>query len=213
MHLFDNLDSGNGYKVRLLLAQLGLRYDWTDLDIDAGATRTPEFLKRNPNGRIPTLELDDGTNLAESNAILWYLAEGTPFVPSDRLGRAQALQWMFFEQYSHEPYVATPRYIVKHLPADHARRAELPERLAKGRAALAVMDEHLKSRPFFVAERYTIADIALYAYTHVAHEGGHDLTPYASVRSWLAPRRGAARPRRNLRAPARLTGPTRYVLD
>ncbi len=125
MHLFDNLDSGNGYKVRLLLAQLGLRYDWTELDIDAGATRTPEFLKRNPNGRIPTLELDDGTNLAESNAILWYLAEGTAFVPGDRLGRAQALQWMFFEQYSHEPFVATPRYIVKHLPPEHARRAEL----------------------------------------------------------------------------------------
>jgi glutathione S-transferase len=185
MHLFDYLDSGNGYKVRLLLAQLGLDYRWTELDIDAGKTRTPEFLKRNLNGRIPTLELDDGTNLAESNAILWYLAEGTAFVPGDRLGRAQALQWMFFEQYSHEPFVATPRYIVKHLPPDHARRAELPERLAKGRAALAVMDEHLQDRYFFVAERYTIADIALYAYTHVAHEGGHDLTPYAGVRAWL----------------------------
>jgi glutathione S-transferase len=193
MHLFDNLDSGNGYKVRLLLAQLKLRYDWTDLDLDAGAARQPEFLKRNPNGRIPTLELDDGTNLAESNAILWYLAEGSPYVPGDRLGRAQALQWMFFEQYSHEPYVATPRYIVKHLPADHARRAELPSRLATGRAALAVMDEHLKSRRFFVAEQYTIADIALYAYTHVAHEGGHDLTPYANVRAWLE--RVAAEPR------------------
>ena len=132
MHLFDYLDSGNGYKVRLLLAQLGQRYDWTELDIDAGETHTPEFLKRNPNGRVPTLELDDGTNLAESNAILWYLAEGTPFVPADRLGRAQVLQWMFFEQYSHEPYVATPRYIVKHLPADHPRRAELPDRLARG---------------------------------------------------------------------------------
>src|SRR5688572_554821 len=192
MHLFDNLDSGNGYKVRLLLAQLEQRYDWTDLDLDAGAARTPQFLKRNPNGRIPTLELDDGTNLAESNAILWYLAEGSAFVPSDRLGRAQVLQWMFFEQYSHEPYVATPRYIVKHLPADHARRAELPARLATGRAALKVMDEHLKSRRFFVAERYTIADIALYAYTHVAHEGGHDLAAYASVRSWLA--RVAAEP-------------------
>ena len=192
MHLFDNLDSGNGYKARLLLAQLGLRYDWTNLDTDAGATRTPEFLKRNPNGRIPTLELDDGTNLAESNAILWYLAEGSAFVPGDRLGRAQALQWMFFEQYSHEPYVATPRYIVKHLPADHARRAELPARLATGRAALKVMDGHLSSRSFFVAERYTIADIALYAYTHVAPEGGHDLTPYANVRSWLA--RVAAQP-------------------
>ena len=192
MHLFDNLDSGNGYKARLLLAQLGQRYDWTDLDIDAGATRKPEFLKRNPNGRIPTLELDDGTNLAESYAILWYLAEGSAFVPNDRLGRAQALQWMFFEQYSHEPYVATPRYIVRHLAADHARRAELPDRLAKGRAALAVMETHLKTRQFFVAERYTIADIALYAYTHVADEGGHDLAPYASVRAWLE--RVAAQP-------------------
>ena len=192
MHLFDYLDSGNGYKARLLLAQLGLEYRWTEVDIDAGATREPAFLKRNPNGRIPTLELDDGTNLAESNAILWYLAEGTPFVTGDRLGRAQVLQWMFFEQYSHEPYVATPRYIVKHLSPDHVRRAELPDRLAKGRAALAVMDQHLKSRGFFVADRYTIADIALYAYTHVAHEGGHDLTPYPNVRSWLG--RVAARP-------------------
>jgi glutathione S-transferase len=186
MHLFDNLDSGNGYKVRLLLAQLGQRYDWTDLDLDAGATRDPKFLKRNPNGRIPTLELDDGTNLAESNAILWYLAEGSQFVPGDRLGRAQVLQWMFFEQYSHEPYVATPRFIVKHLAENHPRRAELPDRIAKGRAALAVMDQHLQSRRFFVAERYTIADIALYAYTHVAHEGGHDLTPYSNVRAWVA---------------------------
>jgi glutathione S-transferase len=192
MHLFDNLDSGNGYKVRLLLAQLKLRYDWTDLDLDGGAARQPEFLKRNANGRIPTLELDDGTNLAESNAILWYLAEGSPYVPGDRVRRAQTLQWMFFEQYSHEPYVATPRYIVKHLPADHARRAELPSRLATGRAALAVMDRHLTSRRFFVAEQYSIADIALYAYTHVAHEGGHDLTPYANVRAWLA--RVAAQP-------------------
>ncbi|HYJ41253.1 MAG TPA: glutathione S-transferase, partial [Steroidobacteraceae bacterium] len=104
MHLYDYLDSGNGYKVRLLLAQLGQKYDWTDVDIDKGQTRTPEFLKRNPNGRIPTLELDDGTNLPESNAILWYLAEGSRFVPATQVGRAQVLQWMFFEQYSHEPY-------------------------------------------------------------------------------------------------------------
>ena len=193
MHLFDNLDSGNGYKVRLLLAQLGRPYEWTNLDRDAGATRTPEFLKRNPNGRIPTLELDDGTHLAESNAILYYLAEGTPLLPLDRLGRAQVLQWMFFEQYSHEPFVATPRFIVKHLPAGHARYAELPDRLAKGRAALAVMETHLAERSFFVAERYTIGDIALYAYTHVAHEGGHDLAPYPKVRAWLA--RVAAQPR------------------
>ena len=185
MHLFDNLDSGNGYKVRLLLAQLGISYRWTNLDLDKGETRKPEFLKRNPNGRIPTLELDDGTNLAESNAILWYLAEGTQFVPNDRLGRAQVLQWMFFEQYSHEPYVATPRFIVKHLDAAHPRIAELPDRLAKGRAALAVMDLHLATHRFFVHEQYSIADIALYAYTHVADEGGHDLSPYRHVLAWL----------------------------
>jgi glutathione S-transferase len=193
MHLFDNLDSGNGYKVRLLLAQLGQPYDWTNLDLDAGEARTPQFLKRNPNGRIPTLELDDGTNLAESNAILFYLAEGSAFLPADRLGRAQVLQWMFFEQYSHEPFVATPRFIVKHLPPGHARYAELPDRLAKGRAAFAVMESHLAARKFFVAERYSIADIALYAYTHVAHEGGHDLAPYPAVRAWLE--RVAAQPR------------------
>jgi glutathione S-transferase len=192
MHLYDYLDSGNGYKVRLLLAQLGLRYDWTELDIDAGMTHTPEFLKRNPNGRVPTLELDDGTNLAESDAILWYLAEGTPFVPADRLGRAQVLQWMFFEQYSHEPYVATPRYIVKHLPADHPRRAELPERLARGRSALAVMEAHLARHPFFVDGRYTIVDVALYAYTHVAEQCDFDLTRYPAIRAWLA--RVAAEP-------------------
>jgi glutathione S-transferase len=203
MHLFDYLDSGNGYKVRLLLAQLGQAYGWTEVDLDNGATRRPDFLKRNPNGRIPTLELDDGTYLAESNAIMWYLAEGTPFVPSDRLGRAQALQWMFFEQYDHEPYVATPRYILKHFPADHARRAEVPERLAKGRAALKIMDEHLAARRFFVGERYTIADIALYAYTHVAHEGGHDLAPYGNVRAWLA--RVAEQPR-HVRIDARPSG-------
>jgi glutathione S-transferase len=185
MHLFDNLDSGNGYKVRLLLAQLGISYRWTNLDLDKGETRKPEFLRRNPNGRIPTLELDDGTNLAESNAILWYLAEGTQFVPNDRVSRAQVLQWMFFEQYSHEPYVATPRFIVKHLDAAHPRVAELPERLAKGRAALTVMDGHLAKRRFFVADQYTIADIALYAYTHVADEGGHDLSPYRHINAWL----------------------------
>jgi glutathione S-transferase len=193
MHLFDNLDSGNCYKIRLLLAQLELDYRWTEVDIDHGGTRTAEFLARNPNGKVPTLELDDGSNLAESNAILWYLADGSAYVPGDRLGRAQLLQWMFFEQYSHEPYVATPRYIVKHLARDHARRAELPERLAKGRIALGVMETHLQSHSFFVAGAYTIADIALYAYTHVAREGGHDLQPYPAVRDWL--RRVAAEPR------------------
>src|ERR1044072_603790 len=185
MHLFDYLDSGNGYKVRLLLAQLGQTSQWTEVDIDQGETRKPEFPHRNPNGRIPTLQLDDGTYLPESNAILWYLAEGSRFVPATQLGRAQVLQWMFFEQYSHEPYVATPRYICRHFPADHPRRAELPGRLEKGRAALKVMEDHLSTRQFFVNERYSIADIALYAYTHVAEDGGHKLEAFPNLREWL----------------------------
>ena len=191
--LYDYLDSGNGYKIRLLCALLNEPYRWVEVDILKGATRTSEFLAKNPNGRIPTLQLADGTFLAESNAILWYLAEGSPFIPAQRLQRAQVLQWMFFEQYSHEPYVATPRFIKKHLPADSPRQAELPKRLAQGRAALAVMDAHLKNEAYFVAGRYTIADIALYAYTHVAPEGGLDLDPYTNVRAWVERVASAAR--------------------
>ena len=183
--LYDYLDSGNGYKIRLAMHQLGMPYRWIEVDILRGATRTPEFLAKNPNGRIPTLELDDGTHLAESNAILWYLGEGTRLVPDDRLPRAQVLQWMFFEQYSHEPYVATPRFIVKHLPPESPRQAELPKRREQGHAALRVMDSHLERREFFVADRYGIADIALYAYTHVAHEGGLELSAYDNVLRWL----------------------------
>jgi len=183
--LYDYLDSGNGFKIRLLLAQLQKPYKWVEVDILANQTRTPEFLAKNPNGRIPALELEDGTCIAESNAIMWYLAEGTAFLPSDRLQRAQVLQWMFFEQYSHEPYVATPRFIVKHLPADSPRRAELPDRMARGHAALTVMEAHLARHRFFVAETYSIADIALYAYTHVAHEAHFDLKAYKSVNAWM----------------------------
>jgi len=183
--LYDYSDSGNGFKIRLLLAQLQRPCKWVEVDILANKTRTPEFLAKNPNGRIPVVELDDGTFLAESNAILWYLADGTGFVPADRLQRAQVLQWMFFEQYSHEPYVATPRFIVKHLPADSPRHAELPDRMTKGRAALGIMDEHLSRHRFFVGEMYSIADIALYAYTHVAHEAHFDLTPYVALRAWM----------------------------
>lgn len=190
--LYDNFDSGNGYKVRLLLALLGVPYRWVNLDLDRGETHTPGFLAKNPNGRIPTIELEDGICLAESDAILWYLADGTRFLPEGKLERAQVLQWMFFEQYSHEPYVATPRYILRHLPPDHPRRAELPGRLERGRAALAVMEKHLEWRRWFVADRYTIADIALYAYTHVADEATLDLDPCPQVRAWLA--RVAAEP-------------------
>ena len=155
LELYDYLDSGNGYKIRLLLAQLALPYRHVELDIMRGQTRTPQFLAINPNGRIPVLGLDDGQYLTESDAILWYLAEGTSYLPDDRYARAQVLQWMFFEQYSHEPYVATPRFIVRHLAADDPRRAELPKRLASGRAALAVMETHLREHDFFVGESYT----------------------------------------------------------
>jgi len=191
--LLDMMDSGNAYKVRLLLNQLAIPYRRIEHDIDKGETRTPEFLAKNPNGRVPVLVLEDGTHLAESDAILCYLAEGSPYLPDTRLARAQVLQWMFFEQYSHEPYVATPRYIVKHLGRNHPRAAELPGRIEKGHQALGVMETHLAKRQFFVDERYTVADVALYAYTHVAHEADIDLKPYPSVRGWLA--RVAAQPR------------------
>jgi glutathione S-transferase len=184
--LFDYLDSGNGYKIRLLLTQLHTPFDYVEKDIMKGETRTPEFLARNPNGRIPVLELEDGRFIAESNAILWYLAEGTAFLPESRIAHAEVLQWMFFEQYSHEPYVATPRFIVRHLAPEHARQKDVPALLERGRAALTVMEGHLKTHAFFVGDKYSIADIALYAYTHVAEDGGHDLAPYPAVRAWLA---------------------------
>ena len=180
LRLYDSLASGNGYKVRLLLHQLGIPFERVELDIVRGETRTPAFLARNPNGRIPTLELEDGTHLAESNAILWYLAEGTAFLPPDQRDRARVLQWMCFEQYSHEPNIATVRFWL-HTELTDDRRALLPAKRALGEAALGVMDGHLRERPFFVGDRY----IALYAYTHVAGEGGFDLAPYPAVRAWL----------------------------
>ena len=184
LRLYDHLESGNGYKVRLLLHQLGIPFERVELDIVRGETRTPEFLARNPNGRIPTLVLEDGSVLAESNAILFYLADGTRFLPADRLARAQVLQWMFFEQYSHEPNIATVRFWM-HTALTDERRALLPAKRTLGHDALGVMETHLGARAFFVAERYSIADVALYAYTHVAHEGGFDLAPYPAVRAWL----------------------------
>lgn len=183
--LYDYLDSGNGYKCRLILALRGIDYKRVELDLDKGETRKADFLAKNPNGRIPALELEDGTVLPESNAILYYLADGSRYLPDDRLSRAQVMQWLFFEQYSHEPYVATPRWIIRHLGRDHPRMAEMPERLEKGRAAFGVMEQHLSRHDFFVGGRYSIADIALYAYTHRAHEGDHDLSPYPALRAWL----------------------------
>jgi glutathione S-transferase len=178
--------SGNCYKVQLLLALLGTPYRWIDVDSTAGETRTPEFLAKNPNGRVPLLELDDGRCLPESNAILCYLADGTPYLPADRFERAQALQWLFFEQYSHEPYIAVARFICGWLPEDHPRRAELPRLRERGHEALAVMERHLAARDWFVGECCTVADIALYAYTHDAGRGGIFLDACPAIRGWLA---------------------------
>jgi glutathione S-transferase len=184
LRLYDCLESGNGYKCRLLMHQLAVPYERVELDITKGATRTPEFLALNRNGRIPTLILEDGSALPESNAILFYLAEGTPLLPPDRVNRAQVLRWMFFEQYSHEPYIAVVRFWVHTGEAD-AKPDEVAARRKRGYDALDVMEDHLQKREFFVTDAYTIADIALYAYTHVAHEGGFDLAGYPAVRAWL----------------------------
>jgi len=189
--LYDALISGNGYKARLIMTLLGIPFRRVELDILKGETRTPEFLKINPNGRIPTVVLEDGRILAESNAILWYFAEGTRFLPQDRFARAQALQWMCFEQYSHEPNIATVRFWV-HAGLDKQRAAAVAEKRKLGIAALEVMERYLTDRRYFVGERCSIADIALYAYTHVAEEGGFDLSHYPAIRGWLG--RVAAEP-------------------
>ncbi len=178
-------DSGNCYKVRLTLEQLAVPYRWVEVDSSRGKTRSPEFLAMNPNGKVPTLALGDGTFLAESNAILHYLADGSGLLPSGRLARARLLQWMFFEQYSHEPYVAVARSIVRYQPPDSPRRAELPRLLERGNQALSVMEQHLGGHAFFVGERYSVADIALYAYTHCAGDGGFDLSQYPGISAWL----------------------------
>lgn len=177
--------SGNCYKVRLLLEHLQEQYQWEELDVSKGATSTPEFLSMNPNGQAPTLEIKPGQYLSESNAILCYLADGTSFWPSTRFERAETLQWMFFEQFSHVPYIAAARFICKFLPGDDARRAELPRLHERGYQALALMEQHLAQRLFFVGNTYSIADIALFAYTHMATVGGFDLTRFPAINTWI----------------------------
>jgi glutathione S-transferase len=183
--LYDFLPSGNGYKVRLLLSQLGIPFKLVEKNILKGETRAPEFLAINPDGRIPTLQFDDGRILAQSNAITFYFAEGTPFLPADRFERAQALQWMFFEQYSHEPYIAVARFWIHELHKREEWADRLKERWEKGYQALDIMERHLRDRRFFVGNAYSIADIALYAYTHVAEQGDFDLNRYPAIRGWL----------------------------
>jgi glutathione S-transferase len=188
MPILHNMQiSGNCYKVRLAARQLGFSLVLKEYPLGSGKTRQPEFLAKNPNGRVPLLELDDGRCLAESGAILFYLVEGTPLMPADRWGRAQALQWMFFEQYEHEPYVAVARRWLSYEPKEAlaAKRHLVPEWHAKGNAALGVMEKHLAKHRWFAGDRYSIADIALFAYTHVAEEGGFPLDEFAKIRAWI----------------------------
>jgi glutathione S-transferase len=183
--LYNSPVSGNCYKVRLLLAQLGIAYETVELSVVDRSNRAEVLGELNPGLRVPTVVLDDGRPLAESNAILWYFGDGTQFVPEDRYERAQVLQWQFFEQYSHEPNIAVARFW-KSYSDDPDRFERQKDRLLKGGyAALDAMERHLDSRQFLVGDRYSLADISLYAYTHVAHEGGFDLEPYPAIRGWL----------------------------
>ena len=183
--VYGDIQSGNCYKIKLLMSYLGIEHEWLHVDIIKGETHSDEFKKMNPNTRIPVLVLDDGSTLTESNAILNFLADGTEFLPADRFLRAQVLQWQFFEQYSHEPYIATARYINTYLGLPEDRRAEYEGKQAGGHKALAVMEQRLAQADFLVGDALTIADISLYAYTHVAHEGGFDLGDYTAIGKWL----------------------------
>jgi len=184
MLLFNSQVSGNCYKVRLLLAHLGIAYDRYEVDVIDRSNRAELLGALNPALRVPTLVLDDDRVLAESNAILWYLALGTPYVPSEPFAQSQVLQWMFFEQYSHEPNIAVARFWV-FVKGTAPSQTELDARHKGGYAALGAMERHLSGREFLVGEAYTIADIALYAYTHVADEGGFDLDRYPAITAWL----------------------------
>ena len=185
MLLYNSPVSGNCYKVRLLLAHLGVPYETVDVSVVDRSRRAELLGGLNPALRVPTLVLDDGRPLAESNAILWYLGEGTQYVPEDVYERAQTLQWMFFEQYSHEPYIAVVRFWLAYSGTPELYADRVPGRMKGGYAALDAMERHLEGRSFLVADRYTVADISLYAYTHVADEGGFDLAPYRAIRAWL----------------------------
>lgn len=190
--LYSTQSSGNSYKVRLLLAKLGLPFRLVEVDIFAGENRTPEFLNMNPEGRVPLLDVE-GHILAESNAILFFLADGTRYLPSAPLERAETLRWMFFEQNSHEPGIAAARFWLRQVRGGRELRTHDVDRwLEEGYGALKVMERHLERRTFFVGGRLTVADIALYAHTHVAEEGDFSLASFPAIRAWLA--RVAAEP-------------------
>jgi glutathione S-transferase len=183
--LYNSAVSGNCYKVRLLLAHLGLEYETVDVSVVDRSNRAELLGDLNPGLRVPTLVLDDGRPLAESNAILWYLGDGTEFVPDDPYERAQVLQWCFFEQYSHEPYIAVVRFWLAYSGTPERFADQVPGKMKGGYTALDAMEQHLEGKAFLVADRYTIADMALFAYTHVAHEGGFILDRFPAIRAWL----------------------------
>lgn len=192
--LYDYLPSGNGYKCRLVLKQLQIPYDLVDIDIKSGASRTPEFLAKNPNGRIPVLEVPGKGYLPESHAIIAFLAEGSALIPSEAFERGRMWQWMCFEQYNLEPNIGTARFWIGSLGKTRAELGEkLIEKKKSGYAALDVLEEGLRGRKYLVGDQYSLADISLFAYTHVAHEGGFDLAPYPSIRGWCD--RVASQPR------------------
>jgi len=183
--LYNSPFSGNCYKARLLLAQLGLEYETVEVSVVDRSNRAKLLGDLNPGLRVPTVVLDDGRPLAESNAILWYFGDGTAYVPDDPYERAQVLQWMFFEQYSHEPYIAVARFLLGYSGEPERFERQRERLLRGGYAALDALERHLAEREFLAADGYTIADISLYAYTHVAHEGDFDLVPYPAIRDWL----------------------------
>jgi glutathione S-transferase len=184
--LYSMQRSGNSYKVRLALAQLGIPYRLVEVDILKGESRTPEFLAKNPNGQVPLLEVAPGQYLSESNAILWHLVSGSPLRPDDRIDRARALQWMFFEQHSLEPNLGAAYFWLALVKGGRdLQQHALEDWMEEGNRALGVMENHLKHHRYFAADRYTVADIALYAYTHLAHECDFDLTPFPFIRAWL----------------------------
>ncbi|MDJ0744080.1 MAG: glutathione S-transferase family protein [Xenococcaceae cyanobacterium MO_167.B27] len=201
--LYDFLPSGNGYKVRLLLTQLQIPFELIELNILNKETRTPEFLQKNPNGKIPLLEIAPDKFISESNAILYYLSQGTEYFPKDKYEQAQVMQWLFFEQYSHEPNLATPRYWISIINKADEYREQIVQKQKLGYAALNVMEQHLKTHNFLVADKYTIADIALYAYTHVAEAGGFNLAKFPAILAWLE--RTKAQPRHILITDSQIT--------
>ena len=183
--IYGDIQSGNCYKVKLLTSLIEIEHEWIEVDILANETQTDSFLTKNPNGKIPLLELEDGSCISESNAILHYLASNTPLIGNSRFTSAKILQWQFFEQYSHEPFIAVARFIAKYLGLPEDRKAEFEAKQAGGHKALKVMEEQLQKTPYLVGDELTVADISLYGYTHVAHEGGFDLSEYPAIQQWI----------------------------